>query len=70
MKIDLRDMMMAAAAEVERLMMEFEKELTQPLIGAKIFQLWMTLPESSKEQFKRDKPEAYHALMEAMKKGG
>lgn len=64
---DLRDIMLEATARVQSLMMEFEKRLSLPKAKSEFAQLWMNLPEETKERFKNDKPQEYHALMEALK---
>lgn len=65
--IDYRDLMLEVGAEVESLMREFTQELGKPMMKTKFATMWAQLPEEQKEAFKRDQPEAYHALMESLK---
>lgn len=67
MNVDLKDMMLEATARVQSLMMEFEKQLAMPKVKSQFSQLWMNLPDEAKERFKIEKPNEYHALMEALK---
>lgn len=67
--VDLRDMVLEAAAEAQALMMEIEREMMMPQVMNGIGKMWTQLPDEMKERFKLEKPREYAALMEAMKSG-
>lgn len=66
MDIDFRDLMLEAAAEIESLMQELERDLNKPKMKAKFARLWREMPDEQKEAFRRDKPNEYRVLMDAL----
>ncbi|MCA9916255.1 MAG: hypothetical protein KC496_23020 [Anaerolineae bacterium] len=67
MTTDLNDLMLEAAAEVENVMIEFEMEMQKPQMLKQFAKLWAELPDEGKEQFKRERPEEYRALIAGLK---
>jgi len=67
MKIDLRDIVLEAAAKVQQLDIEFKKQIAMPQMKGKVAQLWRELPDETKEKFAQEQPQAYAALMESLK---
>jgi hypothetical protein len=65
---DIRDLMLDAQAEVQEIVREVVQDLLKPQMMAQIRQMWMAAPEDIKEQFKRERPEDYAALMDELKK--
>jgi hypothetical protein len=66
-KTDLRDVMLEATARAQKLLMEFQKQIAMPMMKGKMAEMWQTLPDEMKERFAKEKPNEYHALMEALK---
>lgn len=66
-RIDLRDIMLEAAADVQSLWMDMDKEIAIPEAMTAAIEEWSKLSAEQKDQFKNEKPEAYQALMAAMK---
>lgn len=69
MTIDLRDLMLAAAADVQGVFMDFERKQVKGELKTQALQMWSQLPDELKEQFKREKPDEYQALMLELQKG-
>lgn len=67
-EFDLNDIMLEAAAEVQEIVRELLEELTEPHMQTQLRQSWMSAPEEIKEQFARERPEEYRALMNAMER--
>lgn len=64
--LDLNDVMLEAVSEVQEIVRELMEELTEPHIKAKIREAWMSSPDEVKDQFSRERPEEYRALMDAI----
>jgi ppGpp synthetase/RelA/SpoT-type nucleotidyltranferase len=67
--IDLRDMMLKAAADVQKAVMQFEMDVQKPAVRTDMAKLWMNLPDDMKEKFKAEQPEAYAALIKEIQGG-
>lgn len=65
--MDLTDIALEAAADVEEMMREFELDAAKPQMKVSFAKLWREMSDEAKEQFKKEKPDAYHALMESLK---
>ena len=63
---DLGDVMLEAVAEIQEIMREVVGEITEPQRIQMIASMWTQMPEEMKEQFKKDRPQEYAAMMEAM----
>ena len=63
---DLRDVMLEAQAEVQAIMREVLQEIALPMMMDTFKQQWFSLPPEMKEQFSRERPDEYKALMEMM----
>lgn len=66
MSIDLKDLMLEATAEVQETLREVMQELSEPGMTQGISQMWVSMPDEMKEQFKRDRPAEYAALMDVI----
>jgi len=64
---DLRDTMLEVTAAVQETMREVMQELVLPQMQGQLIQAWMSAPEKLKEQFKKDNPAGYAAMLELMK---
>jgi hypothetical protein len=64
---DLRDVMLEAQAEVQAVMREVLQELALPQMIEKFRMQWAQMPPVMKEQFQRERPDEYAALIEMMK---
>jgi len=64
---DIRDSMLGAVAEVQKSVREVMMELVRPQMMAQVMQMWATMSDEMREQFKQERPEAYAELMEQMK---
>jgi len=65
---DLRDLMLKAAADVQKAVMTFGMEVDRPIMISQAAQMWMQLPNEMKEKFKSEKPEEYAAFMKELQK--
>jgi len=65
-QIDFKDVMLEAVADVQGIMREVVRDLQMPVVEKKVLEMWTNLPDEMKEQFKKDNPEAYRALMQSM----
>ena len=63
---DLRDTMLEVTADVQETMREVMQELIEPTMMDDLTQMWASMPEKAKEQFKREKPAEYAALMDVI----
>lgn len=63
---DLNDIMLEATSEIQEIIRELMQELAEPHMKAKIREAWMSAPEEMKDQFARERPEEYRALMDAL----
>jgi len=66
--MDVKDLMLEAQAEIQTALREVIAELAKPRMMAQVRQMWMTAPDELKEQFKRERPEEYAALMNELKR--
>ncbi len=64
---DLRDTMLEVVASVQETMRELEQEIMEPQIMEAVIEAWAMQSAEVKEKFKREKPEAYAAMMELLK---
>ena len=60
---DMQDAVLAATAEVQRLVMEVVREVSEEDQMKKVRQMWMSMPPEMKEKFKAEKPEEYAAFI-------
>lgn len=60
---DMQDAVLAATADVQRLVMETLQEMGEAEMLKKVRQMWMTMPPEMKEKFKDDRPEEYARLV-------
>jgi hypothetical protein len=65
---DLRDIMLEATAEIQEIVREVLEELAEPQMLAEIQKQWTSLPDDQKEQFMRENPDEYRALMDAIER--
>ena len=63
---DLRDVMLEAQAEVQEIMREVQQDIAIPLMMEKFKLQWTQMPSAMKEQFSRERPQEYAALIEMM----
>lgn len=66
--VDYRDVMLAAAADVQEMMREFEMEMSLPQMMAEMGKMWATLPDEMREKFAKERPQEYAAFMSMLKK--
>lgn len=64
--IDLKDLILEATAEVQETVREVMQELSEPRMTQGINQLWISMPDEMKENFKRERPAEYAALMDVI----
>jgi hypothetical protein len=64
--LDLNDILLEATAEVQEIVRELMQELAEPHMRAQIRQAWMSAPDEMKDQFAKERPEEYRALMNAL----
>lgn len=65
--MDMSDMVLEAAADVQKVMIDFMKELTEPEIKKQTRQMWTNLPDEMKTQFAKERPQEYAALKTILK---
>lgn len=66
--VDYRDVMLAAAADVQEMMREFEMEMSMPQMVMEMKKLWATLPNEMREKFAKERPQEYAAFISMLKK--
>jgi hypothetical protein len=66
MAIDLRDVTLEATAEVQAVLMEVTRELTEPQQEALVRRMWAEMPEEMKAKFQAEDPEGFAALMDLL----
>jgi hypothetical protein len=66
MAIDLRDVTLEATAEVQAVLMEVTRELTEPQQEALVRRMWAEMPEEMKAQFQKEDPQGFAALMDLL----
>lgn len=64
---DLRDVMLEVVAGVQETMRELEQEIVEPQVMEAVVEAWTLQSAEVKEKFKRERPEAYAAMMELLK---
>lgn len=64
---DLRDVMLEVVAGVQETMRELEQEIVEPQIMEAVVEAWTLQSAEVKEKVKRERPEAYAAMMELLK---
>jgi hypothetical protein len=60
---DIPDLMLEAQANVTRRVSLLKRRFTMPILIQGFKKEWANLPDAMKEQFKRERPEQYQALM-------
>jgi hypothetical protein len=60
--------MLEATAEIQEIVREVLEELAEPQMLAEIQKQWTSLPDDQKEQFMRENPDEYRALMDAIER--
>lgn len=68
MGFDLRDLLLEVTAEITEIIREAMQELAAPQMESQLRQAWATAPDEMKEQFKRERPQEFSALMGALNK--
>lgn len=63
---EFKDAMLDAQADIMEAMRELLRELILPQIVKDARALWARMPDEMREQFKRERPEEYAALMKGM----
>jgi hypothetical protein len=63
---DLGDIVLEAQADVQEILREFFAELAEPAMMRQLKMMWFTIPDEMKEQFKKDRPEEFAALMKVV----
>lgn len=63
---DMQDAVLAATADVQRLVMEVVREMNETDQMKKVRQMWMSMPPEMKEKFKAEKPEVYAAFIRSL----
>lgn len=66
--MDMKDLLLEVMAEIAEIFREVIQELAGPQMESQLQQAWATAPEEMKEQFKRERPQEYSALMAALNK--
>lgn len=67
MAVDLRDVTLEAAADVQALVREVLQELAEPALIEKVRRVWSTMPDEMKAQFEQDAPDEFRAFMDLLK---
>lgn len=67
MSVNLSDLMLKAASDVQSVFMQFEREQQKPQLKSQMAQQWAQLPDELKEKFKTERPDEYEALIRSLK---
>lgn len=66
MAVDLRDVTLEAAADVQALVRDVLQELAEPALIEKVRLVWSTMPDEMKAKFEQDAPDEFRALMDLL----
>lgn len=64
--MDIRDILLEAAAEVQEAVREMMEELVHPQRLLALRAMWMQAPDEMKEEFAQTHPDEYRMLMDEM----
>ena len=62
-RLDLRDVMLEAIADVREIFREVMIEATAPLVDMELRQMWAQMPQELKDRLAAERPEEYEMLM-------
>lgn len=60
---DVKDALMQAEADVKEVVREIIEEWTEPILRNQVQLFWTMMAPEDKENFKKDKPEAYNQIV-------
>mgnify|MGYP003521666352 FL=1 len=62
-RLDLRDVMLEAIADVREIFREVMIEATAPMVEMELRQMWAQMPQELKDRLAAERPEEYEMLM-------
>ena len=62
-RLDLRDVMLEAIADVREIFREVMIEATAPMVDMELRQMWAQMPQELKDRLAAERPEEYEMLM-------
>ncbi len=62
-RLDLRDVMLEAIADVREIFREVMIEATAPMVDMELRQMWAQMPQELKDKLAAERPEEYEMLM-------
>lgn len=62
-RLDLRDVMLEAIADVREIFREVMIEATAPMVEMELRQAWAQMPQELKDRLAAERPEEYEMLM-------
>lgn len=68
-RLDFRDMMLEAEADVREIFRDVMIELTEPAMEMELRMTWARMPQELKDRLAQEKPEEYAMLMKYLNGG-
>ena len=65
-RLDLRDVMLEAIADVREIFREVMIEATAPMVEMELRQMWAQMPQELKDRLAAERPEEYEMLMKQL----
>lgn len=65
-RLDLRDVMLEAIADVREIFREVMIEATAPMVDMELRQMWAQMPQELKDRLAAERPEEYEMLMKQL----
>ena len=62
-RLDFRDVMLEAIADVREIFREVMIEATAPMVDMELRQMWAQMPQELKDRLAAERPEEYEMLM-------
>ena len=62
-RLDFRDVMLEAIADVREIFREVMIEATAPMVEMELRQMWAQMPQELKDRLAAERPEEYEMLM-------